>query len=164
MSHNSKFVAAYAMFVILPILGLAGILGYGRTLTATVSVGGWWQLRVNSGELPRPLCVDPLPAEGIPVQVVQSGKNLEIKLATGRTVAMGVIAGRMIKVSFLGARSTPGMAGCSDSRTLTLTAQFDSQNDPGVAKGGLSVDACAPCKPVEFHAVRKSKAVEMKEK
>jgi hypothetical protein len=164
MSHNSKFVAAYAMFVILPILGLAGILTYGRALTATVSIGGWWQLQANSGELPQALCAEPLPAGGIPVEVVQSGKNLDIKLATGRTVATGVIAGHMIRVSFDGARSTPGKMGCADSRALILTAQLDSQNDSGVAKGGLSVDGCVSCKPVEFRAVRKSKAIRTKEK
>ena len=158
---NRKFVVAYALFVILPAIVLVGILNSGRKLRATVSVGGWWQLQAIAG-LAELGCVDPKSVEGGLVQVVQSGKTLDFRLATGLTVGTGVIEGKMIRLSVVAPRSIK-KSECSGIHDSALILQLDPQNAPGVAKGYISIPGCGLCKPLEVQMVRQAKALEKRE-
>jgi len=96
------------------------------------------------------------------VLISQSGRSLVLTLGGGeKATAWGVIEGTIIKASFAppdGADSSA--ADCSSDRALILTATLDPKSDPRTLSGTLSVDGCASCRPVEFHAVRQPRSGE----
>jgi hypothetical protein len=58
MLASKNFAAAYLILVIIPILGLAGVLRSGSKLIAPSAIGGHWKMQANAPSLA------PLPCAG----------------------------------------------------------------------------------------------------
>jgi hypothetical protein len=86
-----------------------------------------------------------------PVSISQSGTSLVIGLGGGKTTT-GTLDGKIIKAQFAGS-GNPNPSDCSD-HNLALTATLDPQAEPRTLSGRISVEGCATCAPVEFHATR----------
>ena len=157
MSHtNRNFIIAYALLVVLPIVGLVGVLKKGRTLTAPISVDGTWQLhadpvRLSSLPCGKTLAQNPETA----IAISQSGRNFTLTFASGpKSAASGVLDGTTLKASLVPAISWSAEAGCGAGRKLDMVATVDPNMDPRSLSGMLSVDDCPSCGSVEFRAVR----------
>ena len=158
ISHtNRNFVIAYIFLVILPVLGLVGILKGGRTLSAPYSVDGSWKIE-SSLPSASPCGNLPLPVSNTPLSISQSGKTLVVTLGGGTKTTTGTLDGKIIKAQFPEVTGTDKPAGaCGDGR-LTLTATLDPLAEPRTMSGTLSVEGCASCAPIEFHAARQPKS------
>src|SRR5262245_60107765 len=99
-AHKS-FAVAYLLLVILPIVGLAGVLRTGRTLAAPISIGGAWKMHVQAESLAGLPCGGSLPtlrAEGFTIS--QSGKDFTLNFSNPvMSSASGTIDGTRIKVN-----------------------------------------------------------------
>jgi hypothetical protein len=75
-------LVTYSLFVVLPPLGILGVLHYGTTLTPVPAVGGRWRLEheaeVGRRRLERLLSDDPA------LVIVQSGPRLDVQPADPR--------------------------------------------------------------------------------
>jgi hypothetical protein len=153
ISHtNRNFVIAYILLVGLPLLGLVGVLRSGRSLNAPFSVDGAWKIDEGAGHAPVTPCGDFLSSvSNSPVSISQSGTSLVIGLGGGKTTT-GTLDGKTIKAQFAGS-ANPNANDCSD-HNLLLTATLDPMTEPRTLTGKLSVEGCASCAPIEFHAVR----------
>jgi hypothetical protein len=156
MSHtNHPFVFAYVLLVGVPLLGLAGVLRTGRTLTPPISVDGVWRVEANTSHLPPQSCSKAFSSLANSSFVIsQSGKSLVLTFGgPSKTIASGVIEGKSVTAS-----TGPGVSsidlGCGADQSLVLTATVDSKSEPRSLAGVLAVNNCASCMPVEFHAVR----------
>jgi hypothetical protein len=157
---NKNFVVAYAFLVVLPLLGLAGILNYGRRLTAPLSVDGVWHFETGFNELAHLLCVKAdVPIHDGSVVISQSGKVLALNVSgQPRPAAMGSIEGNNITASISLPAGSRQSAGCRNDRQLTLSATVTPDADPRFLVAVLTLKDCASCTPVEFHAVRQVRA------
>jgi hypothetical protein len=77
-------------------------------------------------------------------------------LSGGAKTTTGTIDGKLMQAHFSGADKS-GAAACGDG-ALTLTATLDPVAEPRTLSGTLSVEGCASCAPIEFHAVRQPKS------
>src|ERR1700675_4660309 len=96
MFHNNRnFVFAYAFLVVLPLVGLAGILKSGRRLTAPVWIDGVWSLQVDSAQLNSLPCGKVLAA--IPdkaIAISQSGRSFVLSFPSApKLTASGTLDG-----------------------------------------------------------------------
>src|ERR1700674_2712657 len=85
---NRNFVLAYIFLVILPLVGLAGILKAGRHVTAPVSIDGLWTLRVDSAHIDSLPCGKALTA--VPnetIVIAQSGRTFALSFPSGSRLA-----------------------------------------------------------------------------
>jgi hypothetical protein len=153
---NRNFIIAYILLVALPIVGLAGVLKSGRTLTAPISVDGTWRLQADPVLLAALPCGKTLgenPETALAIS--QSGRNFTVSLASGpKSTASGIVDGATIKASFAPAAEWSAAKGCGTGRELSLVATVDTKSDPRSLSGVLSVNDCASCGPVAFRAVR----------
>jgi hypothetical protein len=158
MSHTSRnFVVAYILLVGLPLLGLAGVLRSGRSLTAPISVDGVWKIETDAGRTTALSCDKPASAFSS-VVISQSGKSLVLTFNNAsKTVSSGVLEGKSLRASGVPVRDLSSN-GCGDNQPLTVTATVDPITEPRSMTGVLSVDACPSCVPVKFHAVRQPRA------
>ncbi|PYP92258.1 MAG: hypothetical protein DMG65_04750 [Candidatus Angelobacter sp. Gp1-AA117] len=155
---NKKLMLAYVFLVVLPLLGLAGILNYGRRLVAPISVDGVWHFEIGSPGLAGLLCVraDEMIHDGS-VTILQSGKVLSFNVGGElNPAAMGSIEGDTITAS-TSASSRQG-TGCGGDHLLILTATVARGTDPRYLAGVLNLTDCASCVPVAFHASRQARA------
>jgi hypothetical protein len=138
-----------------PLLALAGILRSGRALVAPASVDGAWKMDAANQFSASP-CADFLSSVAkAPVSISQSGQTLVVSLNTGKS-GTGTLDGKILKAQFPGV-ANPTAADCSD-HGLALTATLDPTADPRILSGTLSLEGCAACLPLEFHAVRQPRA------
>lgn len=151
ISHtNRNFVIAYILLVGLPLLGLAGVLRSGRHLKAPFSADGAWKMDAAPAHPAAP-CADFLSSvSNSSFSISQSGTSLVIGLG-GKTTT-GTLDGKTLKAQFAGAEN-PKAPDCSDLG-LELTATLDPMAEPRTLSGRFSVEGCASCAPVEFHATR----------
>jgi len=145
---NRKFAIAYVFLVLLPVAGLAGILRYGRNLTAPISVDGTWTLRADPAQLSALPCGKSLAASQA-FTISQSGKIFTLTLPGNSKGILGQIEG-----SNLSAQLPSSMSGSGCGGDLMLIATVDHKTEPRSLAGTLSVNGCSSCTPVEFHAVR----------
>jgi hypothetical protein len=158
MSHRSRnFVVAYILLVGLPLLGLAGVLRSGRSLTAPISVDGVWKIEADTRRLAAPSCDKSQSFSSVVIS--QSGKSLVLTFNNAsKTVSSGVLEGKSLKASVVPEWDSSSKSGCGDDEPFTLTATVDPNTEPRSMTGLLSVNACTSCVPVEFHAVRQPRA------
>jgi hypothetical protein len=159
MSHtNRNFVFAYILLVGLPLLGLAGVLRTGRSLTAPISVDGTWKIEADAGRIATQPCAQ-YASVFSSFMISQSGKSFVLTLNdAAKTVASGALDGKSLKASVVPAQESAGKSGCSGDQSLTLTAAVDPATEPRSMNGTVSVTGCASCAPVGFHAVRQPRA------
>jgi hypothetical protein len=157
---NRNFAFAYTFLVILPLVGLAGILKTGRSLTAPVSIDGIWNLHVDSAQLNSLPCGQTLAA--IPDQAIsisQSGRSFVLSLPGGpKVIGSGTLDGTTLHASLTPPPKSSG-SGCDGGYQLSLLATVDRQADSRSLAGTLSVTNCPTCASVGFQAERQSPAM-----
>jgi hypothetical protein len=161
MPHTSRnFVVAYILLVGLPLLGLAGVLRTGRSLSAPISVGGVWKLQASAGNLSSQPCDKTLTSlSNNSLAISQSGKSLVLSFDdSAKTILSGALEGKILRASAVPARDPESNSGCRDDQRFTMTARVDPTTEPRSLTGRLSVDGCESCVSVEFHALRQPRA------
>ena len=157
---NRKFVLAYTLLVGLPLLGLAGVLRFGRGLTAPISVDGVWQFGTDQAHLPHGKCGKGLASlEGSLVTFSQSGRELTVTVnnewsATGS----GVIEGTTLNATVPLLQASTNEPGCGSDNVLTLRATIDPKLEPRSMQGMVSFHECASCSSVSYQAVRQTRS------
>lgn len=157
MAHsNRNFVFAYAFLVILPIVGLAGILRNGRKLTAPPSIDGVWSFQFASAEL------DPLPCgkmfAAIPdkaIVISQSGTTFALSSAGGPKLAgSGTLDGTILRASLISPQESSPEMNCPAGSQLSLAANLNQNAGSKALVGSLSAANCPTCPAVAFRAER----------
>ncbi len=156
---NMNFVFAYAFLVILPLVGLAGILKRGRSLTAPVSIDGIWSLQVD------PAALDSLPCgkflAAIPEKTIvisQSGRSFVLSFAgEPKIAASGTLDGTTLRTSLTPSESS-SETNCTGAPKWSMVASVDRRADSSFLEGALSAPNCATCAVVRFHAERQAAA------
>lgn len=153
---NRNFAVAYLLLVIMPILGLAGILRSGSKLVAPTAISGSWKMQVNTSSLAALPCARSVAImRDVDFTISQSGKYFTLSFANSvMPSASGSIEGTIIKVSILPSAEEANQAGCSGGHMFSLIATLDSKANPNSMAGLLSLNDCAVCSPAEFRAVR----------
>jgi hypothetical protein len=149
---NRMFVLFYILLVGLPILGLIGVLRKGRGLTPPISVDGSWKVQTDGvSALP---CGNSSPASNVTFAISQSGETFTMNLGGAqKTAIFGALDGTTLKAG--GPSSAwPGENSCASGHDFSLIATVDPKANPRALAGTISVNDCATCSPVDFHAVR----------
>lgn len=156
---NRKFVFAYAFLVILPLLGLAGILKSGRHLQAPASIDGLWSLQLDSGQLDSLPCGKVLAA--IPdhaILISQSGNSFVLSFPNApKITASGALDGTTLRAS-LNDMGASKESGCTDGQPFTMLATVDRRVDSRILAGTFSPTNCPTCASVDFKAERQAAA------
>jgi hypothetical protein len=156
---NRNVVLAYAFLVILPLVGLAGILKRGHSLTAPVSIDGLWMLQFDPGQMDSLPCGKILAA--IPdkaILISQSGRTFVLSFPSGpKVTASGTLDGTTLRASLTQAESSSETS-CTGERPLSMLATVDRRADGSFLAGAFSVPNCATCTSVEFRAQRQATA------
>src|SRR5258707_12075227 len=102
MSHtNRNFVIAYVFLVVLPVLGLVGVLKSGRGLSAPFSVDGAW--KIESSRPSASPCGNFLSSiSNAPLSISQSGRALVVTLS-GTKITAGTLDAKILKAQFTAA-------------------------------------------------------------
>jgi len=161
MAHTSRnFIFAYALLVILPLVGLAGVLRTGRSLVPPPSIDGVWTLQLDSAPLSALACGNILAA--IPdkaIVISQSGRTLILNAAAGSKLSgAGTLEGNALRGVIASPPDSPVQANCPASRSLSLNATVEQAGDFRSLTGTLSVMDCAACPAVGFRAERQKPA------
>jgi hypothetical protein len=159
---NLNFVIAYIFLVGLPVLGLAGVLRAGRTLTAPVSVDGVWKVDADAAQFAALPCFGPSFPSNLSLSITQSGRSLVLNLNSGSNViasGSALSAGFTIKGSAMPTPKYSAETGCGSGSQLSVNAVVDAKSDPRTLMGTMTVDGCSNCAAVGFHAVRQVRNV-----
>lgn len=156
---NRNFVLAYALLVILPLVGLAGILKSGHRLKAPVSIDGVWNLRVDSAQLDALPCgkmIAATPDKAITIS--QSGTTFVLSIpSVPKMAASGILDGTTLQASLKPVESS-SEGSCAMGQRLTLLANVDRRVDSSILTGTLSAANCPTCASVGFRAERQATA------
>jgi hypothetical protein len=156
---NRNFVLAYAFLVILPLVGLAGILKAGRNVTAPVFIEGLWTMRVDSAQidsLPCGKALATLPDKTL--AITQSGRSFVLTFPSGpKLTASGTLDGTSLRAD-LGGAAESSDSSCVTGREMLLLASVDRRVGSNLLTGTLSVPNCQSCASVGFQAERQAPA------
>ena len=156
---NRNFVLAYAFLVILPLVGLAGILKAGRSVTAPISIDGLWALGLDSTQLDSLPCGKVLAA--VPdktIAIAQSGRTFVLTFPSGQNLtASGTLDGATLRAFLTPPRGSSDNS-CADGHQLSLLASVDRGAGSNLLNGTLSAPDCQSCASVGFHAERQAPA------
>jgi hypothetical protein len=157
--YNRNFVLAYVFLVILPLVGLAGILRAGRGVTAPVSIDGLWTLQVDAAQIDSLPCGKVLAA--IPnktIAIVQSGRSFVLSFPSGpKVIASGTLDGTSLNASLKWPAEFSDSS-CAGGSPLVVLAKLDRKTDATLLNGTLFAFNCPSCAPVGFHAERQAPA------
>lgn len=152
---NRNFVFAYAFLVILPLVGLAGILKSGRSLTAPVSIDGQWILQADPAQL------DSLPCGKLfdqAIMISQSGERFVLSFPNGpKITALGILDDTTLRATFTQPESS-SKTNCTPESQVSMLATVARRADGGFLSGRLFVPSCATCPSVAFRAHRQAPA------
>ena len=153
---NRNFIIAYVLLVGLPLLGLAGVLRAGRSLSAPASIDGTWKLAAaEKGESHQPCTLAISSLTNSSLMISQSGKGLELEFDNSlKTKATGTLEGKTLMVPVTLTPQPHSAVGCADTQPLILRATLDPDSEPKSLTGVISVDGCPTCAPMSFRAVR----------
>lgn len=152
-SHSKKrLVISYILLVGIPLLGVVGILGAGRRLTAPISVAGSWDFKIDPIASETQSCIARLGfMRPTVMDISQSGRYLTLTLNSQPKVGLrATLQGQTVagnSTSFLG-------ASCDGTAGLALTAEIDATVAPRVMSGVLKFDDCPSCGSANFQAAR----------
>ena len=152
---NRKFLIAYLLLVGLPLLGLAGILKAGRTLSTSISVDGNWKFETDPAKLAALPCMQSFTSlQDSVVNISQSGKELVLlRDQGGKTAGSGVIEDTTVTAMLPQPVASLGEGACQ-SNGLRLLATVDPKAKPKSMVATVSLNGCASCTAIEFRAVR----------
>jgi hypothetical protein len=155
---NRKFVFAYTFLVILPLLGLAGILKNGRRLAAPPSIDGLWSVQVDPAQVDSP-CGKVLAAiSDKTISISQSGSVLALSFpSTSKITSFGTLDGTTVRASLNLPQESSSESSCG-GRKLSLLATIDRPAGSGPLVGTLSATDCPTCASARFRAERQSPA------
>jgi hypothetical protein len=158
---NRNFIIAYVILVGLPIVGLAGALKSGHTLTAPISVDGVWTLQLDPVQLAAQPCTKSLVSvQDAPLAISQSGKNFTFNFSNEpKSIGAGKIEGTKLTASLIRPDLWTSQAGCSSGRELSIVATVDGKSDSRSLSGTLSFNDCPSCATVQFHGIRQAPLV-----
>ena len=161
MAHaNRNFVFAYAFLVVLPLVGLAGILKSGRKLVAPVSIDGIWSFQADSAQLDSLPCGNILKA--IPdkaLAISQSGGIFALSSSSGpKVTGSGTLDGTTLRASLIPPPESSSEGNCAGGRQLSLLANVARKADSRSLVGRLSAPNCPACASVAFQAERQTPA------
>lgn len=161
---NVRFVFAYTLLVVGPVLGIIGIIKIGSSSKVPTSIGGVWKLEFNTSHLAFPPCLESLPLAQNPLALIsQSGRNVELSLENHpKLLASGTIEaeGNIMKLAMPLPNDMKGEKECSGNHELLLTATVDRSANPRVMTGVLSISDCSPCSSIGFSAAREAQPAE----
>ena len=156
---NRNFVLAYAFLVILPLVGLAGILKAGRNVIAPVSIDGLWTVRVDSTQIDSLPCGKALAA--LPdktLAITQAGRNFVLSFPNDpKLTASGTLDGANLRADLMGTANSSDSS-CVAGQQMLLLASVDRKVSSNLLAGTLSVPNCQSCASVGFHAERQAPA------
>ncbi len=158
MSHtNRNFVFAYTFLVVLPLLGLVGILKSGRHLAAPVSIDGVWNLRIDSAQLGSLTCGKNLTAiSGQTMTISQSGASFALSFPSApKLTGWGTIDGTTLRASLNPPLESSSETGCGEQ---SLLATVDRNANPRALAGTLTATDCSACPSIAFQAERQAPA------
>lgn len=170
---KTNFVLAYALLVVVPLLGLVGVLKAGRGLTAPAAIDGTWRVQVAPTQTTFAPCDQVLAAAVKTLAISQSGKNFTLSVPNESQSPMkisgsGTLEGSTLRAALTSSESlaaeypAAGAAAegrCNSAHPLTLLAALDRQAGADVLNGTFSVTDCPSCNVVAFRAERKVVAV-----
>jgi len=156
---NRNFVLAYVFLVILPLVGLAGILKAGRHVTAPVSIDGLWTVRVDSAQIASLPCGKALAASpNETIVIAQSGETFVLSFPSGPNLtASGTLEGTTLRASLTSPKESHDSS-CASGTQLSLLASLDRRADSSLLTGTLSAPNCETCATVGFRAERQASA------
>jgi hypothetical protein len=153
MTSRSKkrLVISYVLLVGIPLLGVAGVLGAGRRLTAPISIAGSWDLQIDPSTNQAQSCVARLGfTRPTILDISQSGRYLTLTLNNQTKVGLqGTLQGKTVAANL----TSPLEASCGPAG-LSLRAEVDPKDGPRIMSGILSFDGCPSCGSAKFQAVR----------
>ncbi len=143
-STGKNFVFAYSFLVILPLVGLAGVLRSGRTLQAPATIDGAWTVSLDSPQNNSTVCANVVAALAEkPLSISQSGTGFVLSVPGNPPLeGSGTLAGKTLRASF---ERTGGFCG---GHAATLIGSLNQQ--AGTLTGTLAVADCPSCAPVAF--------------
>jgi hypothetical protein len=155
---NRNFVLAYAFLVVLPLIGLAGILKSGRGLAAPPAIDGLWSLQLETQQNPSS-CDSVLAAiPGKTLSISQSGQSFILSVPSNpKITASGAVAGTAVRASLVFAESSTEN-GCANPHRFTLVASVDRPAGSTLLAGTLAPADCPSCASVAFRAERQASA------
>jgi hypothetical protein len=152
-STGRNFGFAYALLVILPLIGLAGVLRNGRGLSAPAAIDGIWSFHLDTAQSGSSSCGNLLAAlSEKTISISQSGTTFVLS-ASGdpKITGSGTLAGSKFKAAF--ASTEPAVGACRGHQSV-LIAELDKEQRLDKLAGTLSTTDCPSCSPVAFHAER----------
>jgi hypothetical protein len=157
--YNRNFVLAYVALVVLPLVGLAGILRAGRSLTAPVSIDGLWAVRLDAAQIDSLPCGKALAAgPNQTIAIAQSGRTFVLSFPSGpKLTALGTLDGANLQVSVMWPAESSDSS-CAGGSPLSLLANVDRKVDANLLTGTLSAPNCQSCGSVGFRAERQAQA------
>ena len=156
---NGKFVFAYAFLVVVPLVGLAGILKSGRGLEAPASIDGLWSLQLDTRQLDSLPCGKVLAAVlDTGILISQSGNSFVLSSPSApKITASGTLEGTKLRASLTDSGPSHE-SNCTDGNQYSLLATVDRAADPSILAGTFSPTNCPTCASVAFHAKRQAAA------
>ena len=139
---SRRLILEYFLMVIIPLLGLVGVLELGKGLTPPPSLAGAWEVEVHlPANAPCSLNLAPRRQE---ITVSQSGQQLLVRVQSG---AQEVLLGKIEGLRFI--------AAANEKSRLRMSARIeDPQGDPSM-EGVFEALGQPGCAPVAFRAARK---------
>jgi len=155
---NRHFVVAYILLVGLPLLGLAGVLRFGRGLSAPISVSGVWKLGADGALLPAGKCGKGLASlQNALLTISQSGKELIVSVNNeSLAIGSGVMEGTTLKATLPLLETPTKEPICGSDNGIMLTATVDPKLDPRSMQGTISFRECDSCSGMKYRAVRQT--------
>jgi len=158
-AENRRFVLAYILLVGVPLLGLAGVLKFGRGLSAPISVDGVWKLSADGTHLPAKCAKGLAFLQGSLITFSQSGRDVIVTVnGEGAISGSGVIEGTTLNASLPVVATTANEPGCNTDNVLTLRATVDPKLEPRSMQGIFSFQQCPSCSSLSYQAVRQSRS------
>lgn len=153
---NRNFIIAYILLVGVPLLGLAGVLKVGRTLTAPISIDGVWKVQSNGNTLSTEPCSQAISSlANSTLAISQSGRSLVLTFNnSAKTSALGAIEGKSLNAQLVLKEQGSSGAGCGANQPMTFAATVGPKTDLRSITGTLSLNGCSSCSPVAFQAER----------
>jgi hypothetical protein len=151
-STGRNFGFAYALLVILPLIGLAGVLRNGRGLSAPAAIDGIWSFHFDPARNGSSCAsfLAALPEKTFSIS--QSGTTFVLSASGDPKISgSGTLAGTKFKAAF--ASTEPADGGCRGHQSI-LVAELGREQGLDKLAGTLSTADCPSCAAVAFHAER----------
>src|SRR5579862_782019 len=159
-STNRNFIFAYAFLVVLPLVGLAGILKSGRRLAAPPLIDGLWSIQLDTtADDPHPCSLVSNSLLPKSISISQSGRTFVLAVpGNPQITGSGTLDGNSLHATWTAPAAAP-LAGSLDphscsGQVVSLLASLDRPTGGGVLTGSFSAADCPSCTPVAFRAER----------